>query len=67
MTPQRRIHFAVLVEIRSHCPGTVVEIEEKDHAFADVDEQTYLAATSVGLISIYLKKTFRASIIVEKR
>lgn len=44
---QRRVHFAVLVEIRCDGPGTVVEVEEQDHAFADVNEETDLAAASV--------------------
>jgi hypothetical protein len=49
VTTQRGVDFAVLVEIRGHVPGTVVEIEKENHAFADMYEEADLAAASVGL------------------
>lgn len=49
VTAQRRVNFTVLVEIRSDVPGAVVEIEEENHAFADVYEEADLAAASVGV------------------
>lgn len=50
VTAQRRINFAMLVEIRSDVPGAVVEIKEENHAFADVNKEADLAAASVGLM-----------------
>lgn len=50
VTAQRRVDFAVLVEVRRDVPGPVVEIEEENHAFADVYEEADLAAASVGLM-----------------
>jgi hypothetical protein len=44
---QRRVYFTVLVEIRRDSPGPVVKVEEQNHAFADVNEETDLAAASV--------------------
>lgn len=45
---QGGVDFAVLVEVRRHVPCAVVEVEEENHALADVDEKTDLAAASVG-------------------
>lgn len=52
VTTQSRVDFTVLVEIRGDMPGTVVEVEEEDHAFADVDEEADLTATSVCVLSV---------------
>lgn len=46
MPPERGVHFAVFVEVGSDGPSTVVLVEEENHAFADVDEDAYLTATS---------------------
>ena len=48
MTAQRRVNFTVLVEVRSDVPGAVIEIEEENHAFADVNEEADLPAASIG-------------------
>jgi hypothetical protein len=49
MAAQRGVDFTMFVEIRSDGPGAVVEIEEEDHAFADVDEEADLSAASVKI------------------
>ena len=48
VTAQRRVNFTVLVEVRSDVPGAVVEIEEENHTFANVNEEPDLAAASIG-------------------
>lgn len=47
MAPERGIHFTVFVKVGSDSPSAVVFVEEEDHAFADVNEDAYLAATSM--------------------
>jgi hypothetical protein len=44
---QRRIHLTMFIEVRGDVPGAVVEVEEENHAFADVQEEADLAAASV--------------------
>lgn len=51
VTPQRWIDFTVLVKIGRNGPGAMVEIEEKDHTFADVDEEADLTTASMIAIS----------------
>lgn len=46
---QRGVHFAVFIEVRGDGPGAVVEIQEQDHAFANVHEEADLAAASMGV------------------
>lgn len=46
MAPKRGVHFAVFIEIWSDSPSTMVSVEEKNHAFADVNEDANLAAAS---------------------
>ena len=48
MTAQRGVDFTVLIKIRSDVPGAVIEIEEENHAFANVDEEADLPAASIG-------------------
>lgn len=43
---ERWIDFAMLVQIRSDGPGAVLAVEEENHALADVDKHTDLAAAS---------------------
>ena len=52
MAAQSGVDFTVLVEIRGDMPGTVVQVEEEDHAFAYVDEEADLAAASVIVLSV---------------
>jgi hypothetical protein len=47
MSTQRGVHFTVFVKIGRNGPGAVIEIEEEDHAFADMDKETNLTAASV--------------------
>ena len=49
--PKRRIHFAVLIQVRCDSPCAVVLVEEENHAFADVDENADLAPASAIIIS----------------
>lgn len=53
MTSQSRVYLPVLVQIRSHRPRTVVEVQEYDHAFANIDVETYMATAPVATISKY--------------
>ncbi len=46
VSAERGVNFAVLVEIRCDGPGPMVEIEEEDHAFPDVDEEADVTAAS---------------------
>jgi len=41
----------MLIEVWRYGPGTVSHVHEKNHAFSDVDEETYVAAT----LSLMLK------------
>lgn len=43
ITSERRVHFAVLVEVRSDGPSTVVHVQEEHHTLADMDEDSNLA------------------------
>lgn len=47
MSPQRWIDFSMLVEIGCYSPGTVIKVEEEDHAFPDVDKKANVAAASI--------------------
>jgi hypothetical protein len=42
---QRRVNLAMLIEVWRYGPGTVSHVHEKNHAFSDVDEETYVATT----------------------
>ena len=42
------IHFTMLVEIRSNCPGAVIQVEEENHAFANMDKEANLATASIA-------------------
>lgn len=46
VTAERRVDFAVLVQVRRDGPGAVVLVEKEDHAFANVDEDADLATAS---------------------
>jgi hypothetical protein len=46
VAPQRGVDFPVFIEVRGDMPGAVVEVEEKDHAFAYVQEEADLAGAS---------------------
>lgn len=52
VTSQSRVHLAVLVQVRRSVPSAVVEVDEENHAFANVDEEPNLAAASVTFVSI---------------
>ena len=45
MSPKRRVDFTMPIKIRSYGPGTVVKIQEENHAFPDMDEEADVAAT----------------------
>jgi hypothetical protein len=47
MASQRGIHLTVFVQVRRDSPGTVIKVEEEDHALADVYEESDLTAASV--------------------
>jgi hypothetical protein len=42
----------VFVEVRRDGPGTVILVEEEDHAFTDVDEEADGAAASVEVMLV---------------
>jgi hypothetical protein len=47
MTAQSGVDFTMLVEIRRNMPRAVIKVKEENHAFADMDEESDLAAASV--------------------
>ena len=51
MTSKGRVDFTMLVEVRSHGPGAVVEIKEQDHALADMDEQADLTTAAMNTLA----------------
>jgi hypothetical protein len=46
MASQRGIHLTVFVQVRRDSPGTVIKVEEEDHALANVYEESDLTAAS---------------------
>lgn len=45
MPSQRRVNLTMLIEVWRYGPSTVSHVHEKNHAFSDVDEETYVATT----------------------
>jgi hypothetical protein len=51
------INLAMAVKVWSEVPGAILVMEVEDRAFADVDEETHVFATSSGVrVSIYQKR-----------
>ena len=42
----------MLIEVRSDMPGTVVKVEEENHAVADMYKEANLPAASVETVSM---------------
>ena len=51
MSPQRWIDLTMFIQIWSYGPSTMVEVQEEDHAFPDMDEQANVSAASEFVIS----------------
>lgn len=51
MPPERRVHFAVLIQVRCDGPCAVILVEEEDHAFTDMDENADLTSASAIIVS----------------
>ena len=46
MATETWVDFTVFIQVRSDVPGAMVEVEEENHALADVNEETNLATAS---------------------
>lgn len=49
MSSQSGVRFSVFVQVRGNGPSPVIVVEEEHHAFADIDEEPDVAATSRGI------------------
>lgn len=51
VSSKRGVDFAVSVEVRRVVPAAVAVMQEQYHAFADIDEDAYVATAPVGKVS----------------